>query len=133
MKRQTGSGINEQLEVTGSGGGGGGDATAANQALIIAALDSLIAQNVQTATAPITAAVTATSSIAVATNASRKKATVTNWGANDVCLAYGTPAIFGSGDYLVAGGGSATAYTTQSIRAICDTAKTSNLAAQEWE
>lgn len=86
-----------------------------------------------TAITPATAAVTATSSQAVAANTSRKKATITNYGANDVCLAYGFTAVFGSGDYLLAGGGSAQITTTQAVNAICNTALTSNLAVQEWQ
>jgi hypothetical protein len=87
----------------------------------------------QTGITPATASVTATSSTAVAANADRVRASITNWGASDVCLAYGATAVFGRGEYLIAGGGSTNVYTTQAITAICNTALTSTLAIQEWE
>lgn len=88
-----------------------------------------------TSTTGSNVSVTATSGTALAANTARKSVTIVNYGANPVTLYEGTPAVFASGIYLNAGGGTynmgADYLYTGIITAICASTLSSTLAVVE--
>lgn len=88
-----------------------------------------------TSTTGSNVSVTATSGTALAANTARKSVTIVNYGANPVTLSEGSPAVFGAGIYLNAGGGTynmgADYLYTGIITAICASTLSSTLAVVE--